>query len=171
MVGVGVGGITDQLPVRLRVPGGAPRGRRGTGKSSRWGCGRLWPAGSVRLHPEPLSPTGFLIISEECLAWVRKEEPAGGASGRSWRHFQCVFEDIGKDSVNRDSILLEAPVLASSSAKVAPEHVEAAIRGSSSHSSPDTDPFTPSTGQSLVTETHGWLMRPPGPPGSSPRHV
>lgn len=33
-VGVGVGGITDQLPVRLRVPGGAPRGRKGTGKSS-----------------------------------------------------------------------------------------------------------------------------------------
>lgn len=25
------------------------------------------------LHPEPLSPTGFLIGSEECLVWVRKE--------------------------------------------------------------------------------------------------
>lgn len=125
----------------------------------------------MRLHLEPLSPAGFLLISEECLAWVRKEEPAGGASGRSWRHVQCVFEDIGKDSVNWESILLEAPVLASSSAKVAPEHVEAAVRGSSSRSSPNMDPFTPSMGQSLVTEAHGWLMRPPGPPGSSPRRV
>lgn len=95
----------------------------------------------MRLHPEPLSPAGFLIISEECLAWVRKEEPAGGASGRSWRHVQCVFEDIGKDSVNWESILLEAPVLASSSAKVAPEHVEAAVRGSSSRSQPKHGPL------------------------------
>ena len=67
--------------------------------------------------------------------------------------------------------ILEAPVLASFSAKVTPEHIEAAFRGPSSCSGPDMDPSTPSLGQSLVMETHGWLMRPPGPSESSPRHV
>ena len=56
--GVGVGGITDQLPVRLRVPGG-PQSRSGPGKSSHWGCGRPRPAGAVWPHPEPYPPPAF----------------------------------------------------------------------------------------------------------------
>lgn len=44
--------------------------------------------------------------------------------------------------------ILEAPVLASFSAKVTPEHIEAAVRGPFSCSGPDMDPSTPSLGQS-----------------------
>ena len=171
LVGVGVGRITDQLPVRLRVPGGLPGAGRGLARA---------PAGDVASHGQQgpcgciqspyLPPAFWSSLKNAWPGWGRKE-PAGGASGHSWKHFQCVFEDIGKDSVSWESILLEAPVLASSSAKVAPEHIKAAVWGSSSHSGPDMDPFTPSLGQSLVTETHGWLMRPPGPSGSSPRRV
>ena len=50
--------------------------------------------------------------------------------------------------------VLEALVLASFSAKVTPEHIEAAFRGPSSCSGPDMDPSTPST-QSGTESCHG----------------
>ena len=48
---VGVGGITDQLPVRLRGLGreGGP-GRRGHGKRCPWGTATCLPAGDVAGH-------------------------------------------------------------------------------------------------------------------------
>ena len=69
------GGGRDYGPAACEAQslGGGHQSRSGPGKSSHWGCGQPRPAGSVWPHPEPLSPTSFLIGSEECLVWVRKE--------------------------------------------------------------------------------------------------